>query len=40
VEHFANICLVAHQLGSARLLEQPALDELIHAKEKYSRNAQ
>jgi len=39
VEHFANICLVAHQLGSARPLEQLAINDLHAAKERYVRNA-
>jgi L-fuculose-phosphate aldolase len=39
VEHFANICLVAHQLGSARPLQQIAIDDLLQAKERYVRNA-
>jgi L-fuculose-phosphate aldolase len=39
VEHFANICLVAHQLGSARPLQQIAIDDLLQAKERYVQNA-
>ena len=39
VEHFANICLVAHQLGSARPLQQLAIDDLLQAKERYVQNA-
>lgn len=39
VEHFANICLVAHQLGSARPLQQFAIDDLLLAKERYVQNA-
>lgn len=39
VEHFANICLVAHQLGSARPLEPQAIDQLVEAKRKYIENA-
>jgi L-fuculose-phosphate aldolase len=38
VEHFANICLVAHQLGSARPLQQIAIDDLLQAKERYVQN--
>jgi L-fuculose-phosphate aldolase len=39
VEHFAHICLVAHQLGSARPLGQPAVGELLEARAKYLKNA-
>ncbi|HEY2040821.1 MAG TPA: class II aldolase/adducin family protein [Edaphobacter sp.] len=39
VEHFAHICLVAHQLGSARPLEQSAVGELLQARAKYLKNA-
>lgn len=39
VEHFANICLVAHQLGSARPLHQIAIDDLMQAKQRYVQNA-
>jgi L-fuculose-phosphate aldolase len=35
VEHFAQICLVAHQLGSVRPLERSAIDQLYEAKERY-----
>lgn len=35
VEHFAHICLVAHQLGSVRLLEGQAIDQLHEARERY-----
>ena len=35
VEHFAHICLVAHQLGSMRPLEGRAIDELLEARERY-----
>jgi L-fuculose-phosphate aldolase len=38
VEHFANICLVAHQLGSARPLQPLAISDLLEAKERYTRN--
>jgi len=40
VEHFANICLVAHQLGSASLLDRHAIDQLQEAKTKYLKNIQ
>ncbi len=40
LEHFAKICLVADQLGTARPLDQQALGQLLDAKEKYIRNAQ
>jgi L-fuculose-phosphate aldolase len=39
VEHFAHICLVAHQLGSAQPLEQSAVGELLEARAKYLKNA-
>jgi len=39
VEHFAQICLVAHQLGSPCPLGEPALMELHAARAKYLRNA-
>jgi L-fuculose-phosphate aldolase len=39
VEHFANICLVAHQLGSPRPLKEQAVDQLLEAKAKYLKNA-
>lgn len=35
VEHFANICLVAHRLGSASPLREQAVHELMEAKERY-----
>jgi L-fuculose-phosphate aldolase len=35
VEHYAHICLVAHQLGSVQLLEGRALDDLLEARERY-----
>jgi L-fuculose-phosphate aldolase len=38
VEHFAHICLVAHQLGSARPLQPLAINDLLEAKERYVRN--
>jgi len=39
VEHFANICLVAHQLGSARPLKEQAIHQLLEAKTRYLENA-
>ena len=38
VEHFANICLVAHQLGSPRSLGKPAVEELLRARVRYTQN--
>jgi L-fuculose-phosphate aldolase len=38
VEHFAHICLVAHQLGSRRPLEGRAVDQLREARERYLAN--
>jgi L-fuculose-phosphate aldolase len=38
VEHFANICLVAHQLGSPRTLGKPAVEELLKARVRYVQN--
>jgi len=40
LEHFANICLVAHQLGSARPLKEHAVSQLLEAKVRYLKNAQ
>jgi L-fuculose-phosphate aldolase len=39
LEHFANICFVAHQLGSARPLQEEAIDELLAAKARYLQNS-
>ena len=39
VEHFAHICLVAHQLGSERPLQQEQVLHLLRAKAKYLQNA-
>lgn len=39
VEHVANVCLVAHQLGSARPLEEQAVHQLLDAKAKYEATA-
>ncbi len=38
LEHFANICLVAEQLGSPRLLEKHAVGQLLQAKARYLQN--
>ena len=39
VEHLAQIALVTHQLGAARILEQEKIDQLRNAKSKYLHNA-
>ena len=39
LEHFAHISLVAEQLGTPRLLEQHAIQQLLHAKARYLRNS-
>jgi len=39
LEHFAHICLVAHQLGTPHLLETHAVGQLLDAKSKYLRNS-
>ncbi len=39
VEHVANVCLVAHQLGSARPLHEEAVHQLLDAKARYTANA-
>lgn len=39
VEHFANICLVANQLGSPCPLGEPAVGQLQEARAKYLRNS-
>ncbi len=39
LEHFANVCLVAHQLGSARPLKEQAVSQLLEAKTRYIENA-
>jgi L-fuculose-phosphate aldolase len=39
VEHFAHICLVAHQLGSPRMLNPRDVDHLLLARERYVLNA-
>jgi hypothetical protein len=35
VEHFAKISLVAHQLGSAKLLSREEVGKLAEARERY-----
>jgi L-fuculose-phosphate aldolase len=40
VEHFAQICLAVHQLGSPQLLGKLAVGDLLQAKARYTRNAQ
>jgi len=39
VEHFAQVCLTAHQLGGARLLSESEIDKLHESKARYQRNA-
>ncbi|HEX7159188.1 MAG TPA: class II aldolase/adducin family protein, partial [Edaphobacter sp.] len=39
VEHFAQVCLTAHQLGGARHLSEPEIDRLRASKLSYLRNA-
>lgn len=39
VEHFAQVCLTAHQLGGARLLSDSDIDKLHDAKARYQKNA-
>jgi L-fuculose-phosphate aldolase len=39
VEHFAHICLVAHQLGSAKPLSCDRLQQLAEARSRYKKNA-
>ena len=38
LEHFANICLVTDQLGSARRLDDQAITQLLEAKSRYLKN--
>ncbi len=38
VEHFAQVCLAAHQLGGARPLGDADLEKLLHARNRYKRN--
>lgn len=37
-EHFAQVCLTAHQLGCRKLLEDEALEKLQHARARYRAN--
>lgn len=37
-EHFAQVCLTAHQLGCRKLLEEEDLQKLQHAKARYKAN--
>jgi len=37
-EHFAQVCLTAHQLGCRKLLEGDALNKLQHARARYQAN--
>lgn len=39
LEHFAYICLVAHQLGSASPLQEGVVSDLHFARAKYLANA-
>lgn len=39
VEHYAKICLVAHQLGTPRPLKDLEVEQLVRAKSKYLQNA-
>jgi len=39
VEHFAQVCLAAHQLGGAKRLGRIDLEKLQHARTRYLRNA-
>ncbi len=39
VEHFAQVCLAAHQLGGAKELDEADLEKLRHAQMKYRWNA-
>ena len=39
VEHFAQVCLTAHQLGGARLLSESDIQKLRDAKARYLKNA-
>ena len=39
VEHYASICLVAHQLGTARPLKEFEVEQLVRAKSRYLQNA-
>lgn len=37
-EHFAQVCLAAHQLGCRKLLDEEALEKLRHARLRYRSN--
>jgi L-fuculose-phosphate aldolase len=37
-EHFAQVCLAAHQLGCSKLLDEEALNKLQHARLRYRAN--
>lgn len=39
-EHFAQVCLTAHQLGCRKLLEDEALNKLLQARARYLGNGQ
>lgn len=39
VEHFAQVCLAAHQLGGAVQLNESDLEKLRHARTRYKRNS-
>lgn len=39
VEHFAQVCLTAHQLGGAKRLGSADLEKLQHARMRYRRNS-
>jgi L-fuculose-phosphate aldolase len=39
VEHFAQVCLAAHQLGGAVPLSEADLQKLHQARARYKRNA-
>jgi L-fuculose-phosphate aldolase len=39
VEHFAQVCLTAHQLGGAKRLGKIELEKLQLARTRYKRNA-
>lgn len=37
-EHFAHVCLIAHQLGCSKLLDEDALNKLQQARLRYQAN--
>jgi L-fuculose-phosphate aldolase len=39
VEHFAQVCLAASQLGGAKPLNETDIEKLHRAKARYKRNA-